>query len=48
MLLKTVQAGKVDPTKLISHRFALNEILDAYEVFGNAAREKAMKVIMAA
>ncbi len=48
MLLKTVRAGKFDPGKLITHRFALNEILDAYEVFGNAAREKAMKVILAA
>lgn len=48
MLLKTVQAGKFDPGKLITHRFALHDILKAYEVFGNAAREKAMKVILAA
>ncbi len=48
MLLKTLAAGKVDPSKLITHRFKLDEILDAYEVFGNAAREKAMKVILAA
>nr|WP_314433134.1 zinc-dependent alcohol dehydrogenase family protein [uncultured Brevundimonas sp.] len=48
MLLKTVQAGKFDPKKLITHRFRLDEILDAYDVFGNAAREKAMKVILAA
>jgi alcohol dehydrogenase len=46
--LKTVEAGKFDPSKLITHRFTLGEILDAYEVFGNAAREKAMKVILAA
>lgn len=48
LLLKTVQAGKVDPGKLITHRFRLDQILDAYEVFGNAAREKAMKVILMA
>lgn len=48
MLLKTVGSGKLDPKKLITHRFGLNEILDAYEVFANAAREKAMKVIIAA
>lgn len=48
MLLKTVKAGKFDPKKLITHRFRLDQILDAYEVFGNAAREKAMKVILAA
>ncbi len=46
MLLKTLGAGKVNPGKLVTHRFALNEMLAAYEVFGNAAREKAMKVIL--
>ncbi|MFC3059652.1 zinc-dependent alcohol dehydrogenase family protein [Paenirhodobacter populi] len=48
MLLKTLQSGKVDPARLITHRFSLDRILDAYEVFGNAAREKAMKVILTA
>lgn len=46
MLLKTLQSGKVDPARLVTHRFALDDILNAYEVFGNAAREKAMKVIL--
>ena len=44
--MKTVQSGKVDAGKLITHRFALADILKAYEVFGNAAKEKAMKVIL--
>ncbi|MCR8549928.1 zinc-dependent alcohol dehydrogenase family protein [Salipiger sp. P9] len=48
MLLKTLNSGKVNPGKLVTHRFKLDEILDAYEVFGNAAREKAMKVILTA
>ncbi len=48
MLLKTVQSGRIDPSRLITHRFKLDEILDAYEVFGNAAREKALKVVLAA
>ncbi|MTH33726.1 alcohol dehydrogenase catalytic domain-containing protein [Paracoccus limosus] len=48
MLIKTLQSGKVDPARLVTHRFALGEILQAYEVFGNAAREKAMKVILTA
>ena len=48
MLLKTVQSGKVNLTKLITHRFKFDNILEAYEVFGNAAREKAMKVILEA
>ena len=46
LLMKTVASGKIDAGKLITHRFALSEILQAYEVFGNAAKEKAMKVIL--
>ena len=46
MLLRTVSSGKLDPKKLITHRFKLNEILKAYSVFGNAGKEKAMKVII--
>ena len=46
MLLKTVSSGKIDPNKLITHHFKLDEILKAYEVFGNARKEKAMKVII--
>lgn len=48
MLLKTMQSGKVDPAKLVTHRFKLDQIMAAYDVFGNAAREKAMKVILSA
>jgi alcohol dehydrogenase len=46
MLLKTVTSGKLDPGKLITHHFKLSEILTAYRVFGNAGKEKAMKVIV--
>jgi len=46
MLLKTVTSGKLKPAKLITHHFKLDEIIKAYEVFGNAAKEKAMKVII--
>lgn len=46
MLLKTVQAGKLHPRQLITHHFALNEIMRAYDTFGNAAKEKALKVIL--
>lgn len=46
MLLKTVTSGKIHPNKLITHHFKLAEILHAYEVFGDAAKEKAMKVII--
>lgn len=46
MLLKTVQSGTLQPAQLITHRFQLDDILNAYEVFGNAAREQALKVII--
>ncbi len=46
MLLKTVTSGQIKPEKLITHHFELDEIMNAYEVFGNAAKEKAMKVIL--
>jgi len=47
MLLKTVESGKLQPGKLITHHFKLDEILHAYEVFGNPSKEKTMKVIIA-
>lgn len=46
MLLKTVVSGGIKPNQLITHHFKLDEILEAYEVFGNASKEKAMKVIL--
>jgi len=46
MLLKTVTSGKIQPEKLITHHFKLEEIMQAYEVFGNAAKEKALKIIL--
>lgn len=48
MLLKNVTSGKLEPKKLITHHFAMDDILEAYEVFGNAGKEKAMKVIIEA
>lgn len=46
MLLKTVQAKKIDPTCLITHRFPFTKIVDAYETFAHAAETKALKVII--
>lgn len=46
MLFKTVQSGKLDPNKLITHHFKLDKIVEAYDTFGNAAKEKALKVIL--
>lgn len=48
LLLKTVISGQLEPKQLITHRFALSEVIAAYETFGNAAREHALKVILSA
>lgn len=48
MLLKTVQSKKLDPQRLITHRFTFDRIADAYEVFRHAAENKALKVIIEA
>ncbi len=48
MLLKTVQSGKIDPQRLITHRFKLEQILDAYDTFGRAASTRALKVLIEA
>ena len=46
MLLKIVAAGKLPAAKLVTHRFALGDIMNAYDTFGNAAHERALKVIL--
>ena len=46
MLFKNVQSGKLDPSQLITHHFELEDILEAYKTFENAAKEKALKVIL--
>lgn len=46
LLLKMVLSGKLDAKKLVSHHFELNEILQAYDTFKNAAQNHAVKVII--
>jgi alcohol dehydrogenase len=48
MLLKNVVAGRLQPSRLVTHRFALDDLMKAYETFGDAAKEKALKVIVKA
>jgi alcohol dehydrogenase len=48
MLLKTVAAEKIDPKRLITHRFKLTEILDAYDTFSRASETGALKVLIEA
>lgn len=48
LLLKLLRAGKLEASKMITHRFPLGEVMKAYDVFSNAAKEKAIKVILKA
>ena len=46
MLIKAVQSGSLQPGKLVTHRFAMDDILRAYDTFGNAAKYGALKVAL--
>ena len=46
MLFKIVQAKKIDAKKLITHRFKLDQMVEAYDTFEHAAKEKALKIIL--
>lgn len=46
MLLKLVASGKLPSQKFGTHRFALDEMMDAYDTFGRAAETKALKVVI--
>jgi alcohol dehydrogenase len=46
MLMNTLRSHKIDPKLLITHRFKLSHILEAYETFANAAKTRALKVII--
>ena len=48
MLLKIFCARKLQPQDLITHRFPLEKILEAYDTFANAAKTHALKVIIEA
>lgn len=45
-LLKIVQAGRLDPRQLITHRFSLDNIEQAYDTFQNARETHALKVMI--
>ncbi len=48
MLLNILRSHKIDPELLITHRFKLDRVLDAYETFAHAADTGALKVIIEA
>jgi alcohol dehydrogenase len=48
MLIDVLLSRKFDPKVLITHRFKLDQILDAYETFAHAAQTRALKVLIEA
>ncbi|TFC86936.1 alcohol dehydrogenase [Cryobacterium sinapicolor] len=46
MLLKLVAQKKIPADRLATHRFRLDQILEAYDTFSRAAETKALKVVM--
>jgi alcohol dehydrogenase len=48
MLLNTLRSRKIDPRRLVTHRFKLDRIHDAYDTFAHAADTRALKVVIEA
>ncbi|MEO3779245.1 zinc-dependent alcohol dehydrogenase family protein [Micromonospora sp. B11E3] len=45
-LLKLVSTNQIDSARLITHRFALGEFMQAYDVFARASETGALKVVL--
>ena len=45
-LLKMVESGRLEPGRLATHHFDLDEMMRAYDTFGNAGREGVLKVVL--
>lgn len=46
MLLKLLAARKLPAEKMITHEFKFDEMLKAYEIFGKAGVNKALKMLI--
>ena len=45
-LMRLIEAHQIDASRFASHHFKLSEIIEAYDVFQNAADTNAIKVVM--
>lgn len=45
-LVRLVASGRLDPRRLVTHRFPLSQIVAAYDTFANAAQNRAVKVVI--
>ncbi len=47
-LLEKITSGAIDPARFVTHRFTFDQMLEAYDTFGRAAEEHAIKVVITA
>jgi alcohol dehydrogenase len=45
-LLNLIQGGRLDPTVFVTHRFAMDGVMEAYDAFADAGRTGALKVVL--
>jgi alcohol dehydrogenase len=45
-LLSLIEGGRLDPTVLATHHFSMDKAMEAYDVFGSAAKTGALKVVL--
>ena len=43
---KTLVNGKIQIEELVTHNYTFDNIMEAYDTFKNAAKEKALKIII--
>lgn len=46
MLLRMLAAGRIDPARFITHRFELDDMPEAYEIFSQPQQSGALKVVL--
>jgi alcohol dehydrogenase len=46
MLLKLVAQHRLPADKFVTHQFSFDQIMEAYDVFGNASQHDALKVLI--
>jgi alcohol dehydrogenase len=45
-LLRLIASGRLDPSPFATHHFALDDVMDAYDTFADAANTNALKVVL--
>ena len=44
--MRLIEQGRLDPTVLATHRYALGDTMTAYDTFADAGRTGALKVVL--